>query len=93
MASWTPERSAILSLMLDEVSGTEEMVAMRQDYCRVGDCIWSCHQNTGSYYTGSKAEGLDLPGSDHDNMYDVNDRYNIQVAQTTQEARVFCTVN
>ena len=78
----------ILSLMLDEVSGTEEMVATRQDSCRVEDCIQSCHQNTGVYFTGSKAEGLDLPGSDEDFMWDINGPYNIRVAQTTQEARV-----
>ena len=88
MMSWTAERSAILSLMLDEVSGTEEMVATRQDHCRVHDCIGSCHLNTGTYYTGSKAEGLNLPGSDHDYMYDINEEYNLRVAQTTQEARV-----
>ena len=80
--------SAILSLMLDEVSGTEEMVATQQDYCRVHDCIQSCYLNTGYYYTGSKAEGLDLPGSDDDFMWDINGQYNIRVAQTTQEARV-----
>ena len=88
MASWTLERSAILSLMLDEVSGTEEMVAIRQDFCRVVDCMTSCYLNTGTYYTGSKAEGLNLPGSDSDFMRDINDQYNIRVAQTTQEARV-----
>ena len=88
MASWTPERSAILSLMVDEVSGTEEMVATRQDNCRVGDYIMSCDLNTGMYYTGSKAEGLDLPGSDRDYMWDINDEYNLRVAQTAQEARV-----
>ena len=88
MSSWTAERSAILSLMLDEVSGTEEMVAIRQDRCRVGDCLWSCHENTGHYFTGSKAEGLNLPGSDMDYMWDINDQYNIRVAQTAQEARV-----
>ena len=88
MANWTVERSAILSLMLDEVSGTEEIVATRQDECRVGDCIESCHLNTGRYYTGSKAEGLNLPGSDNDFMWDINDEYNLRVAQTTQEARV-----
>ena len=88
MANWTPERSAILSLMLDEVSGTEEMVATRQDACRVVDCMESCRLNTGHYYTGSKAEGLDLPGSDRDFMWDINGRYNIRVAQTSQEARV-----
>ena len=88
MASWTPERSAILSPMLDEVSGTEEMVATRQDACLVFDCIVSSIKNTGSYYTGSKAEGLDLPGSDRDFMWDINEKYNIQVAQTTQEAHL-----
>ena len=88
MANWTSEMSAILSLMVDEVSGTEEMVATRQDRCRVGDCLESCYWNTGVYYTGSKAEGLNLPGSDQDFMWDINDRYNIRVAQTTQEARV-----
>ena len=88
MTSWTVERSAILSLMLDEVSGTEEIIATRQDRCRVGDCVASCFQNTGRYFTGSKAEGLDLPGSDDDYMVDINGRYNIRVAQTTQEARV-----
>ena len=88
MANWTSERSAILSLMLDEVSGTEEMVATRQDACRVWDCMASCYQNKGTYYTGSKAEGLNLPGSDQDYMSDINGQYNIQVAQTTQEACV-----
>ena len=88
MANWTPERSAILSLMLDEVSGTEEIIATRQDYCRVEDYIRSCYLNTGFYYTGSKAEGLDLPGSDDDYMWDINGIYNIRVAQTIQEARV-----
>ena len=88
MANWTPERSAILSLMVDEVSGTEEMVTTRQDFCRVVDCMMSCGLNTGWYFTGSKAEGLNLPGSDEDYMWDINGRYNIRVAQTAQEARV-----
>ena len=88
MANSTAERSTILSLMLDEVSGTEEIINTRQDACRVWDCMMSCGLNTGFYYTGSKAEGLDLPGSDHDFMWDINDRYNIRVAQTTQETHV-----
>ena len=88
MASWTPERSAILSLILDEVSGTEEMVNIRMDRCRLGDCIESCAKNLCQYYTGSKAEGLNLPGSDHDYMWDINGKYNIRVAQTEHEARV-----
>ena len=88
MSRGTSDRSAILSLMLDEVTGTEEMVATRQDFCRLYDCIASCIPNKGMYYTGSKAEGMDLPGSDHDFMWDINEEYNIRVAQTTQEARV-----
>ena len=59
-----------------------------RDRCRVHDCIRSCYQNTGHYYTGSKAEGLNLPGSDQDFMWDINGLYNIRVAQTAQEARV-----
>ena len=74
--------------MLDEVSGTKEIVAIRQDDCRVRDCLVSCDLNTGHYFTGSKAEGLDLPGSDEDYMFDVNNQYNIRVAQTTHETRV-----
>ena len=33
----------------------------------------------GSYYTGNKGEGLDLPGSDHDFMFNINNVYNIRV--------------
>ena len=89
MASWTSERSAILSMMLDVVSGTEKIVTTRQDFARVCDCIASCLVKTSPhYFTGSKAEGLDLPGSDEDYMYDINGKYNIRVVQTTQETRV-----
>ena len=87
MASWTPEMSSILSLILDEVSGTEKMVNTRNDFCRVQECMGYFAGNFKyvSFYTGSKAEGLDLPGSDRDYMVDINDVFNIQVAQTTQE--------
>ena len=87
MANWTAERSAILSLMLDKVSGTEEIIAIRHDFCRMRDFMLSCTANTCFYYTGSKAEGLNLPGSDLDYMWDINGQFNIRVAQTTQEAR------
>ena len=76
MASWTPERSAIPSLMLDKVSGTE-IVNIKQEFRKVQDCIASCDLNTGSYYTGSKAEGLVLPGSSHDYIYYINDEFSI----------------
>ena len=85
MANWTAERSAILSLMLDEVSGTEEIINTRQEFCRVRDCIMSCATNTRFNFTGSKAEGLELPGSDGDYMWDINDAFRIRVAQTTQD--------
>ena len=87
MTSWTPARSILLSQLLDDVVGTEEMVHIRQDYCRIQDCMKSSGHNTGStYYTGSKAEGLDLPGSDFDFMFDINNAYNMQVIQTEQHA-------
>ena len=37
------------------------------------------------YYTGSKAEGLDLPGSDDDFMIDINNVFNIKVIQSTNK--------
>ena len=61
------------------------MVKTRQEYCRLLDYVWSSIRPTTVYYTGSKAEGLDLPGSDDDFMHDVNDVYNIKVAQTLQD--------
>ena len=84
MASWTPERSVTLSLLLDEVVGTAEMVKTRQDFIKLFDYLMSCTMTTAIYYTGSKAEGLDLPGSDDDYMFDINDQLNIKVVQTLQ---------
>ena len=86
MASWTPERSSFLTLLLDEVVGTEEMVKIRKENCRIYDMIYSCIEKENRYFTGSKAEGLDLPGSDYDYMYDINDSNNIRVIQTMQDA-------
>ena len=83
MASWTPERSSILSALLDEVVGTQEMVAIRQDHCMIQDCLMSKPFKT--YFTGSKAEGLDLPGSDLDFMTDMNDWLHIKVIQSLDE--------
>ena len=85
MASWTPERSATLSLLLDEVVGTAEMVKTRQEYCKILDYLRSSIRTTAVYYTGSKAEGLNLPGSDRDFMLDINDELNIKVMQTVQD--------
>ena len=85
MTSWTPEKSVTLSLLLDEVVGTAEMVNTRKEYCRIYDYLKSSISIYTVHYTGSRAEGLDLPGSDHDYMYDVNDVYNIKVIQTEQD--------
>ena len=79
MASWTSARSVLLSQLLDDVVGTEEMVQIRQEYCRISDYIASTGTNINIYYTGSKAEGLDLPSSDDDFMGEINNIHNMQV--------------
>ena len=85
MASWTPERSAILSALLDDVVGTSEVVAIRQDGCRITDCLLSTMNKHNVYFTGSKSEGLDLPGSDFDLMAERNDWLCIKVIQSLDE--------
>ena len=85
MSSWTPARSILLSQLLDDAVGTEEMVRIRQDYCMIHDCIRSTGNIVNIYYTGSKAEGLDLPGSDDDYMFDINKIHNMQIIQTEQD--------
>ena len=87
MASWTPERSATLSLLLDEVVGTAEMVKTRQEYCRLDDHLKTGVRKEAVYFTGSKAEGLDLPSSDDDYMLDINDKFNFKVEQTEKDER------
>ena len=98
MANWTPARSVLLSQLLDDVLGTEEMVRIRQDFCKLFDYIRSTtdSDNGHVYYTGSKAEGLDLPDSDFDFMVDINNQTNLliiqrmQVAPTATHKNVFC---
>ena len=98
MASWTPVRSTLLSNLLDDVVGTEEMVHIRQDYSRIRDCIMSTTDfyNDNWYYTGSKSEGLDLPSSDHDYMVDINNKAKLLIIQkledtpTAAHRNVFC---
>ena len=83
MSRWTQDRSVLLSLLLDNVTGSQEVVANRQDFCRLYDCTSSNFSKSyKQYFTGSKAEGLDLPGSDVDYMMDINDTYNIKVVQS-----------
>ena len=90
MANWTPAQSIPLSQLLDDVVGTEEMVQIRQEFCRIWDCIKStadsCKENF--YYTGSKAEGLGLLGSDDDVMMDINNQANLLIIQTMQDTSI-----
>ena len=81
MANWTPEQSSFLSPLLNDVVGTPEMVRIRQDYCRILDEVNSSSTSLRTYLTGSQAEGLHLPGSDEDLMFDVNDHDHIHVVQ------------
>ena len=85
MPSWTPDHSMILSLLLDTVVGTKEMIEIRQDYCRIKDCIQSIFLQHNVYFTGSKSEGLNLPGSDKDYMIDINKKFMIKVTQSSDE--------
>ena len=89
MSYWTPDRSALLSLLLDGVTGTKELIEFRQDYCKLHDCLQSNTLNGATnYWTGSKAEGLDLPGSDYDYMVNVNDMCSFKVIQSLPESPI-----
>ena len=86
MADWSPEHNTYLSALLDDVTGSEEVVRIRQDFCKIQDCIRSSiPNNVNVYYTGSKAEGLNLPGSDDDFMIDINNCYGIEVSESLQD--------
>ena len=75
----------ILSLLLDVVVGTKEEITIRQDYCRLYDCLASTIDQQNNYFTGSKAEGLELPGSDKDVMLDINENHHMEVIQSLDE--------
>ena len=85
MASWTPQYSTVLSRLLDKIVGTQEEIDTRQDYCKIVDSIALTFTQIKEYYTGSKAEGLRLPGSDDDLMREINTEYNINVVQSLDE--------
>ena len=85
MPVWTPDHSMILSLLLDVVVGTKEEIAMRQDFCRIHDSLFPSPMFVQTYFTGSKSEGLDLPGSDQDYMFDINNMHHIKVIQSYDE--------
>ena len=85
MSLWTPDRSAILSLLLDEVTGTQEAIKIRQDYAKIHEiCPWVV-PTIKVHFTGSRAEGLDLPGSDDDYMTDITEDLKLKVIQSSNE--------
>ena len=86
MAERSPEHNTYLSCLLDDVTRSEESVRTRQEFCKIYDCIASINpHNVDIYYTGSKAEGLNLPGSDNDYMIDINNSYDIEVAESMHD--------
>ena len=84
MSRWSSDRSSLLSLLLDEVTGDQNTMEIRQDYTKMYESTLSV-SHIKQYYTGSKAEGLDLPGSDDDIMFDINNMYNIKVIQSSSQ--------
>ena len=54
---------------------------MRKDVCKLQDCVNSATKGFNRYFTGSKTEGLYLPGSDVDFMRDIDKTYVIQVIE------------
>ena len=86
MSRWTADRSILLSLLLDDVTGSQEATHIRHDFCMLFDAVLkSQNQRRAYHFTGSKAEGLELPGSDYDMMVDINDIFRIKVIQSDNE--------
>ena len=81
MADWSAEHNTCLSALLDDVTGSEESVRIRRDFCKIEDCVLSIN-GPNVYYTGSKAECLILPGSDDDYMFDINEIFDIEVSES-----------
>ena len=86
MERLTQEQNKYLSCLLDDVTGTEEMVETRKDFVKMHDCaVASNKSGVQVYFTGSQAEGLVLPGSDVDFMIDINNIYDIDVSESLQD--------
>lgn len=66
-----PVSVSLYKYLSDEVVGSENVVRYRRLYFKLSDHILndSAGDNYTSLSSGSKAEGLDLPGSDFDMMY------------------------
>ena len=81
------EKSMVLSLLLDEVVGTQDAISIRKDFGRFWEWIWNncVYVNLPGYFTGSKGEGLYLPGSDVDFMFDMNHDFRTNVIRSMHE--------
>ena len=87
MCSWTLEHSSFLSHLLNEVTGTNNEILIRQDSCRMRDTFMSECSGITVYFTGSKSEGLELPGSDDDFMYEINNIQGLQVKTSLSDVQ------
>ena len=89
MASWTYDHDFLLSCLLDDVTGTEDIVQLRNDRCVIRDCLlihsFGSENIEGRHFTSSKSEGLELAGSDEDYMYDINNMIDIHVSESIQK--------
>ena len=86
MDNWFPEDNRYLSILLDGVTGTEDIIKMRQDFCKIHDCLYAQFlHGLSKYFTGSKAEAFYLPGSDMDYILDINAYYAIGVSESLHE--------
>ena len=84
MSRWTPRHSVLLSHLLDDIIGTQEAVEIRKDLCKLIDIVESAACGYNKYFTGSKAEGLDLSGSDIDYMRDIDVTHEMQIIEQGQ---------
>ena len=84
MSRWTTRNSVMLSQILDGYIGTPDMVEIRKDYSKLKDCLNFADHGYKVLFTGSRSEGLDLPGSDNDYMREMNIKHGIAVTERGQ---------
>ena len=81
MSFWRPRHSVLLSVLLDDVIGTPEIIGTRQELCRQKDCVNVRVTGDPVHYTGSQSEGLELPGSDKDFMQVINKTEKLEILE------------
>ena len=93
MWRWTQSHSVLLSQLLDSVIGTQGEIEITKDFCMIIECNRSVSGDNNFYFTGSKAEGLSLPGSDIDYMVDANAQYHLAVIEQGMAVPQSCPGN